>query len=106
MEFTRIDLFRSRSGGATTYAVTRWAGSPRDSALVLVSDVERSELRFQGDFGEAFVKAWRMSPPGETARVRVHERDRRQEWRVVNEYPVQLPRRAWTRPAAWDRGRV
>lgn len=105
LEFTRIDLFRSRSGGSMTYSVTRWAGRPNGASLVLVSDVERSTLRFQGDFREAFLAARRMSPPGETALVRVHERDRRQEWRVVNSYPVQFPRQAWVRPAEWDRGR-
>jgi hypothetical protein len=105
VEFTRIDLFRSWDRRSTNFAVTRWSGTPTSAALVLVSDVEQLDLQFQGGFSEAFVKAWRMSPPGETGLVQVHERDKRQEWRVVNSYPVQFPRRAWVRPAEWDRGR-
>jgi hypothetical protein len=74
------------------------------SGLALVSNLEDSFQR-QGGFSEAFVKAWRISEPGETGLVQVHERDKRQEWRVVNSYRVQFPRRAWVRPAEWDRGR-
>lgn len=103
MEFTRIELFRSRDRRSTNFAVTRWRAD--GEVLVDVTPGDNPGWQRQGGFAEAFVKAWRMSGPGETVRVRVHERDKRQEWRVVNEYPVQLPRRAWVRPVAWDRGR-
>lgn len=92
---TRIDLFRARAAGgwSTHFEVSRWRRerAGRVTNLVLVTPGESARRR-QGGFVEALEAARRLARPGETVRVRVYRRDRRQQWRVVNSYPVQLPR--------------
>lgn len=90
---TRIDLFRSRSGSgwSTQYAVTRWRREG-EGPWEEVTPGDHPGLPRQGGFPEALHAARRLAWPGETVRVRLHRRDKRQRWRVVNSYPVQLPR--------------